>query len=100
NNYVQLNWTTASEKDNSHFEILRSSNGRDAVLIGTVSGSGNSKTLKSYKFIDSAPLEGDNYYQLRQVDLNGNSEWSQMVAVKARLAETNLKIHASAGNSP
>ena len=41
---------------------------------------GNSSTLKQYSFIDDAPLS-TNYYRLKEVDLNGNSSYSNILLV-------------------
>ncbi len=65
-NAAVLNWNTASEQDNKGFLVYRS-NGNDSFLkIGEVAaGNGN------YSFYDRKPLNGDNYYRLVQVDMDG-----------------------------
>ena len=70
---VQLNWETASEENNSRFEIYRSNNGQTFSKIGSLSGSLNSNQINSYSFIDDSPFQGGNYYQLRQIDADGKS---------------------------
>jgi len=44
--------------------------------IGTVKGAGNSNALKSYSFADVTPITGNDYYRLKQVDKNGNTQYS------------------------
>ncbi|WP_017260020.1 T9SS type A sorting domain-containing protein [Pedobacter arcticus] len=92
NNSVKLNWLTQSEQNNSHFQVLRSSDGNTPVVIGTVSGNGNSTSLHNYSFIDSDPLVGDNYYQLRQVDYDGKSTESSIVHINTGFNKTSLNI--------
>ncbi len=94
-NVVQLNWTTASEQNNSHFEILRSANGQPNVVIGRVGGNGTTSTAKQYHFTDYSPLASA-YYQLRQVDYNGDSQKSEVVFVSTNLNQNTLV--AGAGN--
>ncbi|ALJ00051.1 hypothetical protein DC20_15040 [Rufibacter tibetensis] len=77
-----LTWQTATEQENETFEVERSTNGRNFSKIGQVAGAGNSLNLLNYSFTDNNPLEGINYYRLRQVDFNGESETSAIVAVK------------------
>jgi hypothetical protein len=72
-NTIQLNWLTASEKDNAHFNIQRSSNGRDFQNIGQVKGAGNSQSIQKYQYTDDAPAAGLNYYRLEQVDFDGTT---------------------------
>jgi|GEM_PF-5610994 len=99
NNAVKLNWATASESNNSHFDILRSADGNNAAVIGTVSGNGSSDDVKTYNYLDYAPLSGDNYYQLRQVDYDGRSELSEIAVVSTDLTkQTELNVHAALNN--
>lgn len=91
-NGIALNWTTASEQNNSHFEILRATNVRNFVKIGEVKGHGNRAALTSYSFFDSKPQSGTNYYQLKQIDLDGKSEKSKIIAVDFDLQQSLLKV--------
>lgn len=91
-NKVKVNWATATETNNSHFEILRSENGSDFNAIATIKGGGNTQTEQLYSYIDQNPLAGTSYYQLKQVDFDGNSSLSKVVAVKSLLEKTALSV--------
>jgi hypothetical protein len=81
---VNLNWLTASEINNSHFEIERSATGADWAMIGTVQGNGNSQHMNSYVFTDNllgVVPTGTFYYRLKQVDFNGNFAYSEIKSV-------------------
>ncbi|MFN3405605.1 MAG: T9SS type A sorting domain-containing protein [Cytophagaceae bacterium] len=78
---VELNWSTASEKNNDYFEILKSSDGVNFTSIGTVKGNGNSNHKISYQYYDYSPSETGNYYKLKQVDYDGKSEYSSTIHV-------------------
>lgn len=80
-NNVQLDWTTASEKDNDHFTIERSADAIAFMDILRLPAAGQSTTLQYYHGSDDAPLAGTAYYRLRQTDFDGNQSWSPMVAV-------------------
>lgn len=80
-----LNWTTAQETNNQGFEIERSSNGVDFKNIGFVQGQGNSSELNNYSFIDEEPLSGINYYRLKQLDHDGQYEYSPIKKVTIEL---------------
>jgi hypothetical protein len=75
NREVHVNWTTATETNNDHFTIERSSNGRDFSGIGTVAGAGNSSTNLNYSYVDHAPLPGISYYRLAQTDIDNHVKY-------------------------
>ncbi|MCB0767120.1 MAG: T9SS type A sorting domain-containing protein [Flavobacteriales bacterium] len=79
---VMLDWITASESNSSHFVVERSSNGYEFQGIGEVPAAGNSGSLIEYAFEDPAPERGINYYRLKQVDLDGTTELSDIVPVR------------------
>ncbi|MCC6723202.1 MAG: T9SS type A sorting domain-containing protein, partial [Saprospiraceae bacterium] len=82
NNEVLLEWQTASELDNSGFAIEKSPNGAHWEEIGFVEGQGNSQTINHYQFMDKSIHESStNYYRLRQIDLDGQAEFSEVVVV-------------------
>ncbi|MDJ1479261.1 T9SS type A sorting domain-containing protein [Cytophagaceae bacterium YF14B1] len=80
-NEVQLTWTTASEKNNQYFEMMRSSDGANWQTIGTVDGGGNSQSPLQYEYTDENPLKGKNYYKLKQVDYDENYSFSKIISV-------------------
>ncbi len=70
---VAINWSTASEQNNDHFLIEKSSDGRSYTTLVKVAA-GNSPSIKNdYKVLDKLPVKGLNYYRLIQVDKDGRS---------------------------
>jgi hypothetical protein len=78
---VYVKWATASEKDNAFFEVQRSTDGKAFMSIGQVTGNGTTAIGASYSFTDKNPLSVVSYYRLRQVDTDGTSSYSSVVAV-------------------
>lgn len=97
--YAQLDWTTEAEKNSSHFDVLRSGNGKDFNAIGTVKSAGNSDSKIKYNFVDKTPLAATSYYQLKQVDLNGQFEDSKILSFKSSLKESKLEAFFDKSNS-
>src|SRR5690606_23676982 len=67
-NTVRLNWITESESGNAGFDIQHSTNGINWRKIGFVSSyanNGNSTAPIHYKFTDTHPIDGKNYYRLK-----------------------------------
>jgi|GEM_PF-2291543 len=90
---VRLNWTTASEEDNSYFEILRAGENQKFTSIGKINGNGTVAETKSYSFTDHNPLAGANYYQLSQTDADGKSKQIGTVQyVKFDFSNTSLTV--------
>lgn len=81
-NHVLLEWETATEINNSHFEIQRSADGRYYQTIGQVAGHGTASEVISYSFMDNQPLNGKNHYRLKQVDFDGSFEYSPIKQVE------------------
>ncbi len=79
NSTTELIWSTATEIDNDYFSIQRSPNGRDYTEIGQVKGAGTSYEPHDYTFTDEHPLQGKNYYRLKQVDFDGKYSYSPVV---------------------
>ncbi len=88
---VTVSWSTASELNNSHFNIERSEDGYYFEKIGVVAGSGTSKLTHVYDFVDPLPLE-QNYYRLVQVDYNGEYTTSDVVHQSLECAGTKENI--------
>lgn len=89
---IDLAWATTAEKDNSHFDVLRSGDGKSFSKIGEVAGAGTTDLAKSYAFTDKNALPGTSYYQLRQVDNDGKPTLSEIVPVKSNVAASNFKV--------
>jgi hypothetical protein len=93
NSGVLLNWKTASEQNNSHFEISRAGEDKNFKFLSRINGKGNSDVLQNYNFNDNNPLNGNNYYQLKQVDFDGKETiFNQLVAVKSSLNNQSFKV--------
>lgn len=93
NETVQLSWTTASEINNSHFEIERSEDGEHFSRIGYVAGYGNSVITQEYSFVDGSPKTGLNYYRLKQMDFDGKFEYSKIETIKIDNAISVISIY-------
>jgi hypothetical protein len=92
---VILQWSTASEQMSSHFDVERSMNGISFFSIGKIIAAGNSAVVRRYQFRDDKPLAGLAYYRLKQVDLNGQFNYSSIINVSSR-----LDTKASIGPNP
>lgn len=88
----QLTWTTSAEEENAGFVVERSSDDSRFVELGWVEGSGNSSTESSYTFTDEQPLNGRNFYRLRQVDFDGSVNFSRIIQLE-RTSPTSWSLY-------
>lgn len=79
---VGLTWATATEENFDYFEIERASQGTSFEFVGEVEGNGDSFSRIEYDFTDDNPEIGLNYYRLKAIDLDGSSEYSDILLVK------------------
>ena len=86
---VLLNWQTASELNNDYFEVQKSIDGNSFQAIGRVKGTGTSSLGETYSFADYEPIEGIQYYRLKQVDFNGSSQYSTIILVRSSGLDSN-----------
>jgi len=78
-NNVSLNWSTATETNNSGFDIERKLIGAtDWVRAGNVAGSGTTSEARSYTFSERAST-GNYNYRLKQIDFNGNHAYFSLI---------------------
>lgn len=87
---VQLEWSSAQERNSQEYVIERSANGRSFEAIGQTPAAGNSDAVQSYRFNDEQAIQGRAYYRLRMRDLDGKEAFSPVKSV--RLGSTNGAI--------
>jgi hypothetical protein len=79
---VLLGWTTTWEQTNSGFHIQKSTDGVGWEGVGFVKGTGTTEQKTTYSFTDSEVSLGRTYYyRLKQLDENGQSEFSKIIAL-------------------
>lgn len=84
NNTIQLKWSTASELNNSHFDIERASADGQFHTIGSVNGNGTTQAISNYLFTDTEPLNAVAYYRIKQTDFNGDFDYSITIKVDGK----------------
>ncbi|WP_113636943.1 hypothetical protein [Nubsella zeaxanthinifaciens] len=89
---IALRWATASEVNNSHFLVQKSADGTTFETIARIKGAGTSNQLNNYYFTDHSPLQGTNYFRLTQVDFDGKSTSSNLIAVNFGLGDIAMKV--------
>ncbi|MBK7630430.1 MAG: hypothetical protein IPJ23_06995 [Ignavibacteriales bacterium] len=92
---IVLNWKTATETNNSHFEVERKFKNQEWEKIDIVAGAGTITEYRNYYYEDDftfLPYNGTVLYRLKQVDYNGDFEYSNVIAVEAEFIPTEISI--------
>ena len=89
---VEITWNTHSEQRNSHFEVLRSSDGNRFTLLGRRQGQLNSNSPTTYRLTDESPQQGSNFYKLVQYDVDGKSKQLGIRLIRVSLATARVAV--------
>ncbi len=79
---VKLQWATVTEINNDYFTIERSADGSNWKEIKQVKGAGNTTDRIDYNSYDENPVNGTNYYRIKQTDFDGKFIYSEIRQVK------------------
>lgn len=71
NRHIEITWKTESEQDCDYFTVEKSKDGINWQQLQIKQGAGTSAENHSYVVFDDHPMQGVNYYQLKQTDFNG-----------------------------
>ncbi len=98
---VLCSWSTATEINNDHFELERSADGNEFTNIARVKGFGAGVSVHtlSYNYPDKEICNGIIYYRLKQVDIDGNSSYSNVVAVNCKDADRAITVFPNPANT-
>lgn len=81
NEKILLSWETATELNNEKFEIEYAKAGKEFIKIADVKGAGTSFKRTKYSFTHHHPKPGLNYYRLKQIDIDGSTEYSKIISI-------------------
>ena len=86
--YIELNWQTASESNNSGFVVLRKFGNGDFQKVTFINGQGTKNSHSSYSWQDNDVSEPGTYlYQLQQIDFDGDSQYFDIIEITVRTPE-------------
>lgn len=83
----ELEWSTASEINNSYFTIERSTDGQNYAelkRVPTEAINGNSSSILNYSLTDAEIKPGIYYYRLKQTDIDGHFEIEGTIAIQVK----------------
>jgi hypothetical protein len=97
----RLTWATSSEVNFKEFVVERSADGKAFAAVGSPVPTKGVSTGSNYSFIDFNGAAGTLYYRLKSVDNDGTFEYSDVIAIKSSLAQTeNVVIYPNPTTGP
>ncbi len=88
-----LTWTTASEQNNTGFDIEISADGVYFEKIGFVKGTGTANAKQVYDFLDKTPRANLTYYRLQQIDADGTKKASAIITIQQDVVARGLRVY-------
>lgn len=92
NGRAVLNWGTATEVNNEGFMVEHTQTGEAWTPLGFVEGVGTTEEAQNYEFeVDGLPA-GEHYFRLKQIDFDGQYEYSHIANLYIGEEPANLRI--------
>lgn len=88
-----LAWATLTEQNNDYFEVQYSANGREFSILDMVAGKGTTTEIQNYEYTHKSVTSSDNYYRLKQVDFDGDFEYSDIIYLQNDTRDTPIAIY-------
>ncbi len=88
--FANLKWRTESELNNDRFEIEKSTDGVNWKFISSIKGKGTTSAANDYEFTDENIIDRITYYRLKQIDFDGEFNYSSIETVIPKNALNSL----------
>jgi hypothetical protein len=93
-NTAIITWSTASEHNSSYFQVEKSRDGINWIVLSEVGSAGNSTSLINYELFDTEKIIDVVYYRLTQFDFDGASETFNIASIDCGSAlSESLKVY-------
>jgi type IX secretion system substrate protein len=90
---TSLNWTSEVESGFKNYEVEYSSTGANFKTIATVPAGDITGASQKYSYTDPTPRQGNVYYRLKMVDVDGKFDYSKIVVMKINCNESQLTVY-------
>ena len=82
NKQAVIDWTVENEINIRKYEVEKSTDGSNFVLVNTTAANSNNAILKNYQWIDNDITSSSNYYRIKSFDQNESIAFSKIVLVR------------------
>lgn len=89
---IRLAWSTSFEHNTSVFILEKQDNTQTFQSIGSLEASGNSKSIKEYKFLDNRAMSSTISYRIKQMDIDGTYSYSETVTIHKKIEANSMLV--------
>ncbi|GEM_PF-1170754 len=80
-NGIKVAWQAYNEQSTVRYEVERSANGSNFTRVHTLPVANNGNATNNYEWLDAQPLNGNNFYRIKEVHQNGTANYSSIVRI-------------------
>ena len=84
-----ISWTTAEESNMKSFELMQSSNGVAFSKLAEINPKGSNS---NYSFVNNGVLPGNDFYQLKMIDLDGSVTYSHVLFLQCEEVTNKIRV--------
>ncbi|MBC7888027.1 MAG: IPT/TIG domain-containing protein [Ferruginibacter sp.] len=82
NDNIEVSWKVDNEINTRQYEVERSADGRSFGKVHTTAATGNNLLSIGYDWVDTHAMQGDNFYRVKSIGLDGKAGFSRVVKVR------------------
>lgn len=86
----KVQWETTTEENLTQFVLEHSRDGQSFESVGSQASLGSNTSGAFYEMLDAQPFHPVTHYRLRELSLNGDISYSEVIQVKSDLISTPL----------
>ncbi len=90
NNQISVDWNVENQSKMKQYEVERSADGNKFSNVAVIDA--NNNLSSSYSWLDENPFQGNNFYRIRSVDLNGKIEYTSVVKAQINDISVSMKV--------
>jgi hypothetical protein len=93
NDGIQVQWIAYDQGNTERYEIERSSDGVNFTRVQTIAVTGTNNGDVNYQWLDQNPVQGTNYYRIKEVYMSGNSDYSSVVKLLFKNGNPGISLY-------
>ena len=90
---IRVCWNVKDEKATTKYEVEKSINGIDFILVSTTLVTASNATQGNYCWLDGHTAQGTNYYRIKGINIDGTSKYTAIVKVLVPLTPVAFSVY-------
>ncbi len=90
---IAVEWKIYSEINIDKYETERAVDGVNFTRVNTTAATGNGLPGIVYKWVDNHAADGDNFYRIKSIGMDGSIQYSQVVKVRMSSLDPSVSVY-------